>query len=253
MSNEKVTTPPYLSVRKIAELVDIVSSRNFSEGITTDSFKSRNFGSADAALAVNTLKFLNLITEEGVPTEAMQKMRIKGDDRKPEFAKIFRQAYKGLYDVVDDPLSLTSDKLTSEFIAIYKLSDRIAKSVVPAFNKFAVYSGLREEKAVLKRSNPVAGAPKVKPAKTFAPVAKKAPAGNNNGETIVRSGFSALPISGGKIELHLPEQWKNRLLDDESIEEKWRTARAALKDLADALDEKTEEPTETETTNQDGE
>ncbi|MBX4197754.1 DUF5343 domain-containing protein [Candidatus Parcubacteria bacterium] len=228
-NDEKILTPPYLSVRKIVEMIELVSSRNYPEGISTDFFKSRGFSSADATLAVNTLKFLNLLKEDGTPTEHMEKMRIKGEDRKPEFEKIIRLGYKKLFDTVDSPHELPKDKLETEFIAVYKLSDRIVASAIPAFYRLCMYAGLREEKAVSKA--PISRDGSAKPA--FSPQPKKANLKNQG--VSVRNGFSVLPISGGKFELHLPEEWKNRLLDEEDAEVKWRIARTALKNLADTL------------------
>ncbi|HEY4506522.1 MAG TPA: DUF5343 domain-containing protein [Candidatus Paceibacterota bacterium] len=229
-NHERISTPPYLSVRKITEMVDLVSSRNYPEGISAEFFKNRGFGSADATLAVNTLKFLNLLKEDGTPTEEMSAMRIKGDSRKPEFQKIIRVAYKKLFETVDNPHELPKDKLATELIAVYKLSDRVVSGAIPAFYKFCMYAGLKEEKG--------GSTPSVKkdsPKSTSLPLRKSTPMTDKGASP--RSGFSALPIADGKLELHLSEQWKNKLLSDESIENKWRTVRTALKELADALGE----------------
>ena len=45
-----------------------------------------------------------------------------------------------------------------------------------------------------------------------------------------RSGLSVVPIE--HLELHMPEELKNRLLTDEKVEELWREARTAIKALA---------------------
>jgi Family of unknown function (DUF5343) len=237
-NEEKKTTPSYLSVRKIGEMVDLVSSRNYPEGITAEFFKSRGFGPADATLAVNTLKFLNLLKDDGMPTEAMEKMRIKGDERKPEFEKIVRLAYKKLFDTVDDPHLLPKEKLATEFIAVYKLSDRIVTGAIPAFYKFCEYAGMRDEKAVTPRRSAPTGTPR--------PVSqtKKTTTSNNKEAMAPRAGFSAVPVADGRLEVHMPEDLKNKLLDDEDLGTIWVKARSALKELADAYKKPTTpEPT----------
>lgn len=235
MNNEdnKKVTPPYLSVRKIVELVDLVSSRNITEAITADFFKSRNFGTADSILAINTLRFLNLLNDDGAPTPGMEKMRIKGDERKPEFEKIVRSGYRKLFDSVD-PLQLTSDKLMTEFIAVYKISDRVAKSAIPAFNKLLEYSGLKEEKTTPKRSASV-GIPKPSASSQVKKINQPA----FKGATSVRVGFSAVPVADGRFEVYMMEDLKNKLLDNEKLGEVWGKVRSAIRELDEAYKQET--------------
>ena len=92
VSTKKSLPPPYLSVKKVAAVIEFVSSRDFKEAITTQTFMAREFTFPDAALAVNMLKFLGLINAAGEVTPLMQKMRIKDESRKAEFAKIVKAA-----------------------------------------------------------------------------------------------------------------------------------------------------------------
>lgn len=49
-----------------------------------------------------------------------------------------------------------------------------------------------------------------------------------------RAGFSAVPVADGRLEVHMPEDLKNKLLDNEKLAEIWVRVRTALKELADA-------------------
>lgn len=99
---------------------------------------------------MNAIRFLNLVDEKGVPTEHMEKLRLRGDARKKEFEKILRVAYKKLFDVVTAPQELSNEQLANEFVVQYKLSNRVISAAVPAFLKLCEYAGLREEKQARK-------------------------------------------------------------------------------------------------------
>lgn len=219
-------TPPYLSVKKIAEMMELVSSRNYRDGISVDFFKSRRFGSADALLAVNTLKFLNLLTEDGKPTEFMTIMRIKGDDRKPEFEKVLRNGYKKLFETVDEPHLLSRDKLKNEFVAIYDVSDRVLASAIPAFYKFCEYAGLMEERPVPMRSVSLASQ------KSTERVRKTGRGVYANKST--ESDPSLIKVAIGKIEVTIPKTLMNAILNDSNDSlQVWVKVKSALKELED--------------------
>ena len=55
---------PYLSASKMDKLMELVSERSLSN-IKTTYFKPYGFGHADAYLAINSLRFLGLINEDG--------------------------------------------------------------------------------------------------------------------------------------------------------------------------------------------
>ena len=54
---EKKITPPYISVAKLQELIDLVSNRNYSM-FSSHIFKKQNFSASDAIWSVSALKFL---------------------------------------------------------------------------------------------------------------------------------------------------------------------------------------------------
>ena len=222
--DKKTVPPPYLSVKKVAEVIEFVSSRPFKEAITTRTFTDRKFSLPDAALAVNMLKFLGLIDDGGEATPVMQKMRIKDESRKPEFAKIVKGAYKELFETDTPPYELPADKLHTEFGDAYKVSDRLIRSAIPVFLKMCEYAGFIEEKPVQRRTATSSGVigKSLSPRKpSFTRIEK--PRQNY-------SGLSVVPIE--HLELHMPEELKNRLLTDEDVEVLWREARAAIKKLA---------------------
>ncbi len=146
----KPATAPYISITKLEDVINLVSNRNYSD-FTTDIFKNRGFSKVDAFLAMNTLRFLNLITDDRKPTEQMKKIGLKGDSRKEAFKEVIQNAYKKLFDIVEKPQDLPFNELFNEIKTQYNLSGRIARQAVPVFLKMAEFAGLIEEGSVISR------------------------------------------------------------------------------------------------------
>src|SRR3989344_478244 len=142
---------PYLSAAKMGRLMELVSERSLTI-ITPEYFKNYGFGQADAYLAINTLKFLGVIDDNGKSTDVLRRFQLRGDIRNMEVQQILKVVYKRLFDAVDDPYKLSKDDLTNEFMHHYSLSRRIAISAVPAFLKLCEFAGLLEQGSVLTRN-----------------------------------------------------------------------------------------------------
>ncbi len=222
-------TPPYFSVVKLVQTIELISTRNLTE-VSVSFFTARGFSPNDALLAFNALKFLGLVNDAGQPTEAMAKLRIQGEARKAEFEKIVRTAYKKLFDSVDNPQNLPQVDLYNEFVAQYGLSKRIATTAIPFFYKLCEYAGLKPEGTVASRK-------RESKAKTGTPAAKtKAAAAVHKHEEHLPEnlhGFSPTPVADGRLVLNLPATLKNRLLDDEQLNADWFTLKKALEAFAD--------------------
>lgn len=227
----KQVTPPYLSLAKLQKTIDILSARSFSE-VSAVLFTSNGFSKLDAQLAISTLKFLGLVDENGRATEQMPALRLKGDARKESLGGIVRSAYKKLFDTVDAPQNLSTIDLANAFHAHYpKLSDRVIRTAMPVFIKLCEYGGLKEEGSVVARTIK----PREKNSDKKQP-SKKTPANlpPTNDETLIAKDFSLVRVAEGRLVLGIPKELKERLLDDETLEESWRTVRSALREFADA-------------------
>lgn len=143
---QNTPTPPYISIPKLARLVEIIGSRNLSQ-ITADHFTSRDFGKADAYLAMGTLRFLGLIEENGNTTESLKKFQLVGDQKKKAIEEVVKTAYKKLFGAFVDkaPYEIDEKELVNEFIVEYGMSQRTSPSAVKAFLWLCGKAGLVEE------------------------------------------------------------------------------------------------------------
>ena len=137
-------TVPYLSASKMGKLMELISQRSLIS-IDPGYFKNYGFGQADAYLAINTLKFLGIIDDNGKSTDTLRKFQLLGDSRNSEVQQILKITYKKLFSVTNDAYKLSKDHLTNEFMHLYSLSRRIAISAVPAFLKLSEALALPED------------------------------------------------------------------------------------------------------------
>lgn len=231
MEKEKDTrkriTPPYLSVTKLEELLDLASNRNYP-AYSSEIFKKQGFNDSDASWSVNALKFLGLIDDLGVPTQLMQKLRLTGDLRTAEVEKIVRAAYSPLFETAGQPEQLPMDQLMNEFVIQYGMTRRLAESAARVFAKLCEIAGLKEPGSVAPRKQ----SPRAEKDRSSQPKLsnRRPPAQHEEG---IVPAESFVRVADGRLVLGLPKSIKERLLDDEAVEEDWRTLRSALKTFAD--------------------
>lgn len=203
---ETAGTVPYLSASKMEKVMELAFERSL-QNISAAYFKRSGFGVADAYLAMNVLRFLGLLDEEGKPTALARKFQLKGDARTKEVEAAVRTAYKALFDAVPEPHNLSKDELANELMRCYGISNRLARSAIPAFLKLCEFGGLLEQGSVLTRrrdSSPAQthGDENVRQVVHHASVVK------------VRGGQTAIPFGGGAISLNIPTQFlTNAILD----------------------------------------
>jgi len=239
MSNDikkvRETSPVYLSLPKLEKLIDLASTRTLPT-LNASYFRGHGFSESDAFLAISALRFLLLIDEMNQPTEAMKKLRFQAEDkRKQGFEEIVRVAYQKLFSVHETPYTLPSKELSDEMTIQYDLSRRVVPSAVAAFLKLCHYAGLVEQGPAVKTRAPR------KTSGTTPPPAKttkstSAPAAPNSKHTAPTApeGYEGMPVADGRFVLSVPSGVKDKLLNDEA-EEEWRTVKAALRALADAV------------------
>lgn len=222
--NKKPPTAPYISITKLEEVINLVSNRTYPE-FTSSIFKNRGFSNADALLAMNTLKFLNLITNDGKPTEQMAKIGLKGDARKEAFKEIIKKAYEKLFAVVPAPQDLSSIEIFNEMKTQYELSGRVARQAVPVFLKIAEFAGLKEEGSVIGRKrNP----------KTGEKLTRKGKTEKQLYDIAEGAGFTPIRVAEGRMVLNIPSELQNKIMEgDDKLHNDWRNIRAELKKFAD--------------------
>lgn len=142
--------PPYLSVSRLKEVFKLLSTRSLPS-ITAVEFKTRQFGESDSILAVSALKFLGIINQDGTKTNELQKLQIKGVGKAPALLEIIKKAYSKLFEIVPEANKLSRDDLYNEFIAVYGLSPRQARTAVPVFIWLCSEAGQKVDKEIETR------------------------------------------------------------------------------------------------------
>ncbi len=153
---EKVVkkTPPYMSVAKLDQLFALLGTHSFSK-LTMNDLKLRGFSEPDAFLAIQALKFLGMISDEGVPTERARVLSMKAEGKEQKLQEIVREAYKELFDTVPSAELLNRDNLHDELMAVYKISPRLANTAVPIFIWLCGKAGIKTSEEVKTRKTHV--------------------------------------------------------------------------------------------------
>jgi len=239
-SKTKSASPIYLSVFRLNKLIELVSNRTLSV-VKAEYFRTYDFSTSDSFLAVSSLKFLGLVDENNTPTETMSKLRLQGEARKKAFKEIVQKAYKEIFSVNETPYNLSSEDLSNEFVAHYKLSRGLLSPAVTAFRFLCEEAGLLEEGSVtIQQKRPT---DKTKSA-SGAPRQKKSTTSSTETSTLEVSGFAPVPVAEGRMTLIIPSKLKDKILDDETLSKDWSTLRKQLHDFADKYIPKQEQKSE---------
>ncbi len=140
-TSEKKEVPPYLTINKLREVFQLLSTRSFNQ-LTAKEFVGRGISSSDSFLVMATLRFLKVIDESGYKTENLTKLQLMGEARQTALREIVLDAYKKLFETAPEANKLPHDELFNEFVAIYQTTARIARSAVPAFIWLCSEAGL---------------------------------------------------------------------------------------------------------------
>lgn len=135
--------PPYLSIAKLSQLLNLVSTRKFDE-IKPSDLVHYGFGETDSYIAVTALRFLGLVDSKNHTQESMRSLQLQGDARTQALEKMVRTGYAMIFDRVTDPSSLQDAELHNEFLVTYGITPRIARSAVPAFVWLCEQAELRQ-------------------------------------------------------------------------------------------------------------
>ena len=132
--------PPYGSNRKLREALKLLSTRSFSK-LTLEDLINRGFTKADAFQTLAGLRFLGLVNEDGT-TSDLSRLRSIGDKRTEYLAELLKEAYSEIFKTVPEANKLPREELFNEFLAVYKLTRRLATTAVPNFLWLCEEAGL---------------------------------------------------------------------------------------------------------------
>ncbi|HLD91783.1 MAG TPA: DUF5343 domain-containing protein [Patescibacteria group bacterium] len=149
-TSDKKVVPPYLSVAKLEKLFDLLSTRSLSR-ITSSDLVARGFSKQDSFLAIQTLKFLGLLSLDGKTTEKMRLFAMRGSEKTEKLQNILRESYKKIFETVPSAEKLTKDELYDELMANYGISQRLAKPAVLTFLWLCLKFGLETSEGIVSR------------------------------------------------------------------------------------------------------
>jgi hypothetical protein len=140
--NGQAPTPPYLSISKLGQLLNLVSTRRFDE-IQPQDLVHYGFGETDSYIGVTALRFLGLIDQKNQAKETIKKLQLQGDAKIEALATTVRNAYAMIFERIQDPAALDPDELHNEFLITYGITPRVARAAVPAFVWLCEQANLR--------------------------------------------------------------------------------------------------------------
>lgn len=141
MENSKTINPPYIGVPSLQKLFNLLGTRNFSQ-LNVGDLESRGFSKSVAFQALQGLKFLEILDSEGKTTEKAKILALQGTGKKEQLETLVKSAYSKLFETANNAESLSKAELHDEFMAVYNLSSRLAKSAAPAFLWLCSTAGL---------------------------------------------------------------------------------------------------------------
>ncbi|QNA83631.1 DUF5343 domain-containing protein [Sphingomonas sp. So64.6b] len=208
---------PYISgPGNIAQMIGYLR-KNFPATVTSDTVKKYSIAPNNESYVINSLRFINIIDEEGKRTSKGHDVFLLGDE---EFSKAFevlvRESYADLFELrADDAWTMTKSELTSYFRATDKTSELIGSRQASVFIIFRGLAGHEQpaEKSVMKT---ITKSKSVKPKASPTKVAKT--------PDIMVNGGSAAETIGGKsardmaltvrIEINLPANGSQETYDN---------------------------------------
>jgi len=118
MTTTKTTklNAPYASVKPFSEILKKIRDLQFSK-IDNDILINLGYNKFNASSAITTLRFLDIIDDNGSVKENYRK--IKPDSKyKTELRRIIETAYKGLFTILGENLSIKTKKIIKDAIIL---------------------------------------------------------------------------------------------------------------------------------------
>lgn len=202
---------PYVSGNGVLTQVLDHLRKSFPATLNADVLRKLGFAPKNESYIINTLRFLNLIAEDGTRTSEAQNAFVIHDDNsfREAFAAIVKGAYSDLFSLHGDGAwSLDQDKLITFFRQTDHSSQLVGGRQAGTFRALAAYSGqvdgspAPKQKAKPQSKSVASKVPARKASATAVPI--KEAVGNNTGHS-----SHSLGSSGGvgltvRVEINLP-------------------------------------------------
>jgi hypothetical protein len=109
---------PYVAVGALSEFLDRIKSINLPSEITTSALEKIGISKSNALALVSALRFLDLVKDDGTPTDKLRSLQASGDEFKANLESVVRSAYTDLFSLLD-PTKDDREHLRNYFARAY--------------------------------------------------------------------------------------------------------------------------------------
>ncbi len=194
---------PYsMSVGRMQQFVKEIPTMTVPDKVVTKFLEARGYKSTNDRTILPTLRFLNLIDDAGAPTSKWQLLR----DRQnfgANFASIVREAYRDLFNTLEEAPARSEAELANYFRANTKSSDRMVSAMVSVFKMLCSLADFSDSSSPEPEAPQHSASPSAPGGERVVPL----PRGQTSIET--RANNEPLLPSGGpqvalNVQIHLP-------------------------------------------------
>jgi len=145
---------PYTSPSAITQVVEGFRSRGLQTPFSLDVLQKAGVSKSLAPRTMQALVLLDLIGDDGMPTEAFEALRKAGaDELKDRFAALLRGAYAEVFSYVD-PAQDSRERIRDAFRSYVPVAQQ--ERMVTLFLGLCAYAGITDEEPPRRRAQPQA-------------------------------------------------------------------------------------------------
>jgi Family of unknown function (DUF5343) len=145
---------PYTSPSAIVQVLEGFRSRGLQTPFTLDVLQKAGVSKSLAPRTMQALALLDLIGDDGMPTEAFEALRKAGaDEFKDRFAALLRAAYAEVFSYVD-PTQDSRERIRDAFRSYVPVAQQ--ERMVTLFLGLCAYAGITDEEPPRRRAQPQA-------------------------------------------------------------------------------------------------
>src|SRR5207245_2937397 len=97
MKEEKKRMAPYVAVSALSAFFDRIRTIALPGEITSSGLEKIGVSKSNALALISTLRFLELIDDEGIPTEKLRSLQASGGEFKTNLEQVIRSSYSDLF------------------------------------------------------------------------------------------------------------------------------------------------------------
>jgi hypothetical protein len=142
MAEVTYTTAP----AKLRHLIEKIPDTGVPTRVTIKELEARGFRSSNDRSIIPVLRAINLITPDGVPTDAWQQFRNRAQS-KAVMARLVRDAYRDLFDMYPDAHARSETDIRNFMVSRTRAGERAVQYMVATFKTLASLADFGSEQA----------------------------------------------------------------------------------------------------------